>query len=87
MDAGGDTRVGWTVDRFMSTCDGDVGRPILTTLYRRLRDGTGHVNLDSMWRELGISATPDGIHFDDRAPLARIRRQMSERGASTASPP
>jgi hypothetical protein len=87
MDAGGDTRVGWTVDRFMSTCDGEVGQPILTTLYHRLRDRPGHVDLDSMWRELGISATPEGIDFDDRAPLARIRRQMSGRGAASASPP
>jgi predicted metalloprotease with PDZ domain len=85
LDAGGDTRVGWTVDRFMSACDGAVGRPILTALYHRLRDRPGHVDLDSMWRQLGVSATPAGIRFDDAAPLAWIRRQMSSRG--TASPP
>jgi predicted metalloprotease with PDZ domain len=86
LDAGGDTRVGWTVDRFLSTCDDEVGQPVLTTLYRQLRDRPGHVDLDSMWRALGVAATPEGIRFDDRAPLAQIRRQMSSPRDATASP-
>ncbi len=34
------------------------------------------VDLDKLWRELGISVENDAIVYDDDAPLAHIRKAM-----------
>jgi hypothetical protein len=86
LAAGGDTRVRWTVDRFASACDRAVGRPIVTSLYQRWRDRPAHVELDSFWRELGISVEQKHLNLDERAPLAPIRRQMSEPAGASVNP-
>jgi hypothetical protein len=86
LAAGGDTRVLWTVDRFASVCDRAVGRAIVTKLYQHWRDRPVHVELDSVWRDLGISIEQKQLKLDERAPLAPIRRQMAEPvGASVNS--
>ena len=73
---GGDARVFWPVERFVSTCDRALGKPILTDLYHRMADRPVDVDLNALWRELGVSVSNGRVTFDDRAPLAAIRRRM-----------
>jgi hypothetical protein len=37
------------------------------------------VDLDALWRRLGVRASGESISFDDKAPLAAIRRSMTAR--------
>jgi hypothetical protein len=85
LQAGGDTRVAWPIERFLAAADGALERPILTDLYHRMADSPVDVDLPATWRALGIALTKDGrIVLDEHAPLAAIRRQMI--GPARAAP-
>ena len=72
LAAGGDYRVAWPVVRILATADAAVGLTTLTDLYQQMKDQPVVVNLDALWRELGIEA---GTLRDD-APLAAVRRAI-----------
>ncbi len=76
LAAGGDARTFWAVDRFIAAFDAAIERPILRDLYRRLALQAGDTDLPALWRQLGISVAGGRVAFDDRAPLAPIRRAM-----------
>ena len=67
----------WTIDRFLDTGDRATGVPVLRELYARLALAPGVVNLDALWRELGIALDGGHVVFDDRAPLAQLRRAIT----------
>ena len=81
---GGDARVFWPVDRFMSACDRALGKPILTNLYHRMAEHRVDVDLGAIWRDLGVAVSDGRVTFDERAPLAEIRRRMI--GPAPATP-
>jgi hypothetical protein len=76
LHAGGDTRVFWSIEQFTGAVDRAVGKPIVSDLYRRMAERPMPVDLPALWRDLGISVVGDDVRFDDRAPLASIRRRM-----------
>jgi hypothetical protein len=61
--------------------DRATGVPVLGELYTRMRDTASPVDLEALWRELGVRANGDRVILDDAAPLAATRR------AITAPPP
>jgi hypothetical protein len=67
----------WTIDRFLDTGDRAAGVPVLRELYGRLALAPGVVDLEALWRELGIALEGDHVVFDDRAPLAQLRRAIT----------
>jgi hypothetical protein len=75
---------GATIDteRALSTVlrigDRATGTTVLEDLYAGWRDKPVTVDLDHIWSELGVRQGPHGITFDDKAPLANIRRSMTE---------
>jgi hypothetical protein len=77
--AGGDIRSDSTMDALFERADGAVGLPVLSELYRE--QGAAPMpesaDLDSLWRRLGVYADGDGVRFDDRAPLAAVRRAIT----------
>jgi hypothetical protein len=87
LQAGGDTRVAWPIERFLDAGDRALGRPILGTLYHQMAERPVSVDLPAIWRQLGIAVSKDGqVVLDDRAPLASIRRQMIGPAAATPAP-
>lgn len=72
LAAGGHYGVSWPVDRILSTADAAVGQTTLTDLYLRMKDSPEPVDLDGLWRSLGV----DGGMLHDNAPLAKIRRAI-----------
>ena len=81
MNAGGDMREDWPLERALETGDRAVGVDVLMKLYARMRDHPMQVDLDSLWKQLGIQQENGTVKFQDNAPLARIRE------AITAKPP
>lgn len=57
--------------------DKATGTTVLTDLYNQMKDQPHPVNLDELWRSLGVS-WHDGGHvvYDDKAPLAATRRAI-----------
>jgi hypothetical protein len=59
--------------------DQATGATVLSDLYRRWKDTPVNVDLDQLWEELGVRPMPNGIDFDDDAPLAQVRRAITSR--------
>jgi hypothetical protein len=78
--AGGDVRARWSMLHLIEVADGAIGHPVLGELYARHRDAAVAIDLDSMWRDLGVVRGAGGaITFDDAAPLAHVRRAITSR--------
>jgi hypothetical protein len=69
LAAGGSCAVAWPVARMLATADDAVGLTTLTDLYERMKDSSAPIDLDGLWRGLGVG---DGVLRDD-APLAAVR--------------
>lgn len=76
---GGNISARWDLDRALAVGDEAVGVPVL----RRLREKLGHapapIDLDSMWKSLGVSIQKGRVTYDEAAPLAAIRRDIVAR--------
>ena len=57
--------------------DDAVGVPVLSELYERMKDQPAPVDLAALWQRLGVRLEGDGVAFDERAPLAALRRAMT----------
>jgi hypothetical protein len=79
LAAGGDIAVSWPLERLLREGDRATGVPVLTTLHARMGAKAEDVDLDALWRRLGVRAAGGSISFDDKAPLASIRRSLTER--------
>ena len=55
-----------------------MGQTSLSDLYAEMKDQPMPVNLDALWRELGVVQRPGGgaVQFDDTAPAAALRRAI-----------
>lgn len=86
--AGGNVTVSWPLSRVFSEGDRATGVPVLAALYAQMERGAPEVDLPALWHRLGVSASGDGIVFDDKAPLAAIRIGITNgSGASPARKP
>lgn len=56
----------------------------MNELYEEMRDRPVDLDLVGLWSRLGVSLASGKISFDDAAPLAAIRRAITE---SSAVPP
>ena len=72
--AGGNMEVRWPITRAFEVGDVATGVPVLTTLYRELKDDPAPVDLPGLWRRLGVAPRGRTVVFSDDAPLAAIRR-------------
>ena len=57
--------------------DAAVGLPVLSELYERMKDEPSPVDLAALWQRLGVRLERESVVFDDRAPLAALRRAMT----------
>lgn len=81
--AGGTIMTGWPIERVLDVADAATGVPVLRELYGRWATKAEDVDLDAVWKRLGISGPYDALVFDDSAPLAQTRIAMTK----PASPP
>jgi hypothetical protein len=58
--------------------DRATGVPVLGELYERMKDQPAPVDLDALWRDLGVRLDGGRVRFDDAAPLAAARRAITE---------
>jgi hypothetical protein len=84
LRAGGSSSEVWSIDDTFDTIDQGIGAPVVRELAKRYVASGTPVDLDGMLRELGVVRSGTSIRFDDRAPLASVRRAMAR--APTARP-
>lgn len=85
LAAGGDIAVRWEIGRALAEGDRATGVPVLTELYARMKDAPADVDLDALFRRLGVRFVAGQIRFDDGAPLAGVRASITERAGATAA--
>lgn len=77
LNAGGNINEDWTLPRALEVGDRATGTHALTTLYGEMGPKAMMVDLDAMWRELGVVRAGDHVTFDDNAPMAATRRAIT----------
>ena len=76
--AGGTIAVRWPLERTLAAGDAATGVPVLRELHEKMGRKRVDVNLDDSWRRLGVSRKGRTVSFDDAAPLARVRKSMTD---------
>jgi hypothetical protein len=80
---GGNIASRWSTEAVLAACDREVGDAgVFGELAARYLHHGAQLDLDALWRDLGIRKTDSGgIVFDDAAPLADARRAIVWGGA------
>jgi hypothetical protein len=77
--AGGVITEGWPLRQTLRIGDQAIGVSAMEELYDELRAQPGNIDLDRLWSELGIKIGSTIVTFDERAPLAAVRRAIMSR--------
>lgn len=86
LDAGGDIRQSWPLEKALETGDKATGTHVLASLYDKMKDHPVQTDLPGLWRQLGIIRNGDTVKFDDKAPLAPVRMAITTRIAANSAP-
>jgi hypothetical protein len=76
LEAGYSMHTSATPMQIFRSGDRAAGVSVLVPMYDRMKADPAPVDLDQLWRELGIAVDNDAIVYDDAAPLAHIRRAL-----------
>jgi hypothetical protein len=79
VEEGGGIDKDWPLERTLAIGDRATGTKVLTGMYARWGREPVEVDLDGIWKELGVRRGTQGVEYEDKAPLAGIRRAMMSR--------
>jgi hypothetical protein len=79
LDEGGDGDAVWPLERVLKDGDKATGTTVLKDLHDELGAKPGNVDLDALWKKLGIHYDHGLITFDDTAPGSKIRAAITAR--------
>jgi hypothetical protein len=82
LDAGGNITHDWELSETLKIGDRATGTTVLRDLYAKWKDQAVQVDLASLWRDLGIAADGKSVRVVEDAPLAAVRRAITEPNAS-----
>ena len=77
LDAGGDGSVQWPVSRVIEIGDKATGTHVLRDLYNQMANKPVPIDLDKLWKDLGIIYRNGEVSFDDSASQAAIRKSIT----------
>jgi hypothetical protein len=77
LNAGGDIRHDWELSKALKIGDETTGVAVLAPLYQKMRDNPYAVDLEAMWKELGVERAGGTVQFVDSAPLAKVREGIT----------
>jgi len=77
---GGNVTVAWPLERVLAVGDGATGTTVLRDVYARMRDRPPRDDLPSVFASLGVKGEGGeggSVSFDDKAPLAWVRKGIT----------
>ena len=81
--AGGTIDQNWPIQKAFAAGDAGTGTQILEEEYKRMADAPVPVDVEGLWKRLGVIRTgEDQVRFDDSAPEAAIRKAITATPAS-----
>lgn len=85
LEAGGNIEAEWPLTRALQTADRAAGASVLEPLYEAMKAAPVAPDLGELWRTLGVKRRTGEIVFDDSAPLAAIRRAITDLAENATS--
>lgn len=82
VDSGKGISEAWPLRRALDIGDHATGTAVLSHLYDSWKATPVTIDLDQLWRQLGVSKRGDKVIFDDSAPLAPIRKAITAPGVA-----
>ena len=79
LDQGGSITARWDMARVIEVGDRATGLTVLHDFYQSMALQRQDVDLPRLWQRLGIKPSGKAVVFDDAAPLAGVRRAITER--------
>ena len=76
LQAGGSISADWKLARALEIGDRATGVPILQELYAEMKAAPHPVDLDQLWKQLGIERRGQTVVLHDDAPLAAVRKAI-----------
>jgi hypothetical protein len=76
LDHGGSIEYSWPIENVWKTGDVATGCTVLQDLYREWKDKPVEVDLDALWRDLGVSLNGREVVYNDQAPMASTRKAI-----------
>ena len=77
MDEGGTITHEWPLSHVLEVGDKATGCKVLTDLYNEMKATAVQTDLNDLWRKLGIAVNNGVVTFNDKAPLAKIRKAIT----------
>ncbi|HEX3154267.1 MAG TPA: hypothetical protein VHV32_06550 [Candidatus Angelobacter sp.] len=74
---GGNITEDWDIGKALTMGDKATGTAVLQDLYKEMRDKPDPIDLDQIWKKLGIAVNDGTVTFDDKAPEANIRKAIT----------
>jgi hypothetical protein len=81
LEAGGDIREDWELRKTLEIGDRATATHVLMNLYESMKDKPVGVDLDTLWKQLGVKVEDGEVVLVDGAPLAGVRRAITPRRA------
>ena len=86
LDHGGNRHAKWPIEKVFRIGDTATGTRVLHDLHSEMGQHPVTVDLSSLWSSLGIHDRNSHVTFDDTAPLASVRRSMTDASANPHAP-
>ena len=77
LKAGGSINDDWDLEKTLTTADKATGTNVLMNLYHETRDKPSPVDLDTLWKKLGIAVKDGKVIYNDNAAEANIRKAIT----------
>ena len=83
LATGGNIEHEWPIERVLQIGDKATGVRVLTDLYNQMKDTPVQTDLNDIWRRLGIAVKNGVVSYDDKAPLASVRKAITAKPVSS----
>jgi hypothetical protein len=77
LAAGGTGGTDWPIDQVFKVGDAATGTTVLKDLHDELGPKPVNIDLDGLWKKLGVKYNSGAVTFDDAAPWAAIRAAIT----------
>ncbi len=77
LEAGGNIENEWPITQVLKVGDKATGCTVLTDLYDQMKATPVQTDLADLWRRLGVEVQAGVVKFNDKAPLAKIRKAIT----------
>jgi predicted metalloprotease with PDZ domain len=75
--AGGNQAENWSIAQALEAGDRATGVPVLEELYASMANAPHPVDMQPLWKQLGVALRGEQVVYDDSAPLAPIRKSIT----------